>query len=384
MAERSLVENMQQPALAPSLAGARGAALVVAWCFTCLAMLAWVSSGLCACSGAGLPLAGLAAAGLAGGAGLTFWWRRCVAPALAAALALAQRAAAGDLREAPNSCVAVGGGLGDALQRLRRQLGERLARMDDAAQSIAPAAARMARGNGYLADRARERAAVLEQTAVAMEALTVLVQKNADSARSADRLVDEGSAIGRRSDAATQALSRQMDAIGAASQRVSEIIGVIESIAFQTNILALNAAVEAARAGSQGLGFAVVAAEVRALAARSADAAREISALISVATAQVEQGRARATEAGEAMQAMVRNAGEVGGLIAVIARASQTQGEGIAEVREAIAGLDQAAQCNAATVQDVTCAAHLLEEQSRMLADVLGGWQWDAAPAPMA
>lgn len=382
---RTGVTNMRQPVSTWSLGGTYGSALVLAWGLCCLAVLVWVSIGACTCSHAERPLAGLATAGLAGAGGLMLWWRRGMALALAAARALAERTAAGDLREVPDRLAASEpDGIGATLQQLRTQLGKRLARIDDAAQRIAPAAARMAQGNGYLADRARERAAVLEQTAAAMETLTTSVQRNADSACTAYRLVDEGTAIGRRSEAATQALAQQMDAIDAASQRVCEIIGVIESIAFQTNILALNAAVEAARAGRQGQGFAVVAAEVRALAVRSANAAREIGGLIAVATAQVKQGRVRATEAGEAMQGMVRNANEVGGLIAVIAQASQSQGEGIAEVREAIAGLDQAAQRNAATVQDVTAAAHLLEEQSRLLAAVLGDWRWEAVPAATA
>ncbi len=368
----------------PAGAGAMGA--VGAWCLCCLGLLAWVLGGGATTGGAAaLPLAVLAAAGLAAGAGLAWWWQRRVAPALAAVCALAERAADGDLRAAQEGPPGPAfGGIGHAVRGLCGQLALRLARIDGAAQRIALAAARMARGNDYLAGRARERAAVLEQTAAAMQALTASVRQNADSAQRAERLVGEGDAIGRRSEAATQALTRQMEAIGTASRRVAEITGVIESIAFQTNILALNAAVEAARAGAHGQGFAVVAAEVRALAARSAGAAREIGGLIAAATAQVDQGRERATQADAAMQAMVRNAGEIGGLIAAIARASQAQGQGIAEVREAIAGLDQAAQRNAATVQDVTAAAQLLEEQAQALAGMLDGWRWDSEERPAA
>ncbi len=369
-------------------AGAALPALAGLWCVACLAALAWMlatgRSGAAA-DACALPLAVLALAGLAAGAGLLAWWLRRAAPALAAAQAVAERIAGGDLCAQPRDSAAPPlGGIGAALQQLRSQLHARLACIDGAAQRIAPAAGRMARGNSYLSDRARERAAVLEQTAAAMQALTASVRQNADSAQRAERLVGEGDAIGRRSEAATQALTRQMEAIGTASRRVAEITGVIESIAFQTNILALNAAVEAARAGAHGQGFAVVAAEVRALAARSAGAAREIGGLITAATAQVDQGRERATQADAAMQAMVRNAGEIGGLIAAIARASQAQGQGIAEVREAIAGLDQAAQRNAATVQDVTAAARLLEEQAQALAGMLDGWRWDGEERPAA
>ncbi|SFE46897.1 methyl-accepting chemotaxis protein [Paracidovorax wautersii] len=375
--------RMRSPAGAGAMGAVGARALVGAWCLCCLGLLAWVlGSDATTGSAAALPLALLAAAGLAAGVGLAWWWQRRVAPALAAACALAERAAGGDLRavqEGPPGPAL--GGIGHAVRGLCGQLALRLARIDGAAQRIAMAAARMARGNDYLAGRARERAAVLEQTAAAMQALTASVQQNADSALRAERLVGEGNAIGHRSEAATQALTRQMEAIGTASRRVAEITGVIESIAFQTSILALNAAVEAARAGAHGQGFAVVASEVRALAARSAGAAREIGGLIAAATAQVDQGRQRASDADAAMQAMVRNAGEIGGLIAAIAGASQTQGEGIAEVREAIAGLDQAAQQNAATVQDVTAAAHLLQEHSQALAGMLGEWRWDAAPA---
>ena len=220
-----------------------------------------------------------------------------------------------------------------------------------------------------LSSRTETQASALEETASAMEQMTASVRSSAEQARSSARTADEARDVTSRSHEAVGDVVRTMDQIGAASNRVTEIIEVIESIAFQTNILALNASVEAARAGEQGRGFAVVAAEVRALAQRSAGAAKEIRGLIAEAVEQVEAGRAVTSRARETIDAALAQVQTMGRLATEIADGAAEQSEGIAQVNEAISHMDSVTQQNAAMVEELAASAGALSGQADVLAD---------------
>ncbi|MBB3778362.1 methyl-accepting chemotaxis protein [Xanthomonas campestris] len=240
-----------------------------------------------------------------------------------------------------------------------------------ASDTIRRAAVEIAAGNADLSERTEQQAANLEETASSMEELTSTVKQNADSALQANRLVVGTGEVAQNGGQVMDAVVSTMGQISTASRKIGEIIGVIDGIAFQTNILALNAAVEAARAGEQGRGFAVVASEVRALARRSADAAKEIKTLIADSTDKVELGSGLVHRAGATMREIVGSVKHVTDIMSEITAASAEQSSGIEQVNRTVAQLDEVTQRNAALVEEATAAARSLEEQAVDLADAV-------------
>jgi methyl-accepting chemotaxis protein len=240
-----------------------------------------------------------------------------------------------------------------------------------ATDSINTASAEIASGNQDLSARTEQAASNLEETAASMEQLTSTVRQSADSARQANQLASSASEIAVRGGNVVGQVVTTMNEINASSKKISDIIGVIDGIAFQTNILALNAAVEAARAGEQGRGFAVVAAEVRSLAQRSAQAAKEIKGLIGSSVDRVEAGSRLAAEAGQTMSEIVGSVQRVSDIIGEITAASGEQSDGIGQVNVAVSQLDQMTQQNAALVEESAAAAESLKDQATRLAQVV-------------
>jgi methyl-accepting chemotaxis protein len=237
--------------------------------------------------------------------------------------------------------------------------------------SVSTASGQIAQGNLDLSARTEAQASSLEQTAASMEQLTSTLQSTAGNARSAQQLVGGVVQVAQRTgDAMTNAVDT-FNGIQAASQRIADIIGVIDGIAFQTNILALNAAVEAARAGEQGRGFAVVAGEVRVLAQRSADAARQIKQLITESVERIDAGSALITDVGSTIGEVVNQIEGVSGLIAQIALEASEQSAGVAQIDSAMQQLDHATQQNAALVEEATAAAASLRQQAGALAQAI-------------
>jgi methyl-accepting chemotaxis protein len=236
-----------------------------------------------------------------------------------------------------------------------------------AVDSINSAANEIATGNSDLSGRTEAQAASLEETAASMEELTATVRQNTENSREANGLAQDASNVAERGGVTVKQVVETMSKIQQASQRIGDIIGTIDSIAFQTNILALNAAVEAARAGEQGRGFAVVASEVRALAQRSADAAREIKILITDSVEQISEGANQVNTAGSTMQDIVGSIGSVSALMSEIYAASQEQSAGIEQVNLAITQMDEGTQQNAALVEEASAAAESLRQQAAAL-----------------
>jgi methyl-accepting chemotaxis protein len=234
---------------------------------------------------------------------------------------------------------------------------------------VATASAEIAQGNSDLSARTESQASALEETAASMEQMTATVRQNADTARQASLLAAGASGVAEQGGAVVAQMVQTMQGIHAASGRIADIIGVIDAIAFQTNILALNAAVEAARAGEHGRGFAVVASEVRLLAKRSADAAREIKTLITDSVQGVDAGNALAHRAGATMQELLAAVRRVSDLIGEISAASQEQSQGVAQVGEAVTQMDQTTQQNAALVEQMAAAASSLRGQAGELVE---------------
>ncbi|AVS80009.1 chemotaxis protein [Paracidovorax avenae] len=253
-----------------------------------------------------------------------------------------------------------------------------LVRIRASAESVRLATSEIASGNQDLSGRTEQQASSLEETAAAMEQLTATVQQNAENARQAKHLAANASQIAAHGGTVVGQVVQTMGGIDASSRKIVDIIGVIDSIAFQTNILALNAAVEAARAGEQGRGFAVVASEVRTLAQRSATAAKEIKSLIDDSVAQVNAGSRLVQDAGSTMQEVVESVQRVTAIVTEISNASQEQSTGIAEIGGAVSQMDQSTQQNAALVEQATAAAQSLQQQAHQLADVVAGFKLDA------
>jgi methyl-accepting chemotaxis protein len=238
--------------------------------------------------------------------------------------------------------------------------------------SIATGSAQIAMGNADLSQRTEEQAANLEETAASMEQLTATVRQNSDTARQANQLASTASAAAANGGVVFGQVVGTMQSITESSRKINDIIGVIDGIAFQTNILALNAAVEAARAGEQGRGFAVVASEVRGLAQRSASAAKEIKILIGESVSKVETGSKLVDDAGQSMNDIVQQVKRVTDLIAEISSASVEQTQGISQVGDAVQQLDQVTQMNAALVEESAAAADSLKQQAHKMAEVVG------------
>jgi methyl-accepting chemotaxis protein len=239
------------------------------------------------------------------------------------------------------------------------------------AENVATASAQIATGNADLSSRTEQQASSLQQTAASMEQLGSTVRQNADSARQANQLAIKSSTVATQGGAMVREVVATMREINDSSKKIADIIGVIDGIAFQTNILALNAAVEAARAGEQGRGFAVVASEVRSLAQRSAEAAREIKSLISASVERVEQGTQQVDRAGATMQEIVDAIRRVTDIVAEISAASTEQSSGVNQVGQAVSAMDQATQQNAAMVEESAAAAESLKQQSQQLVQAM-------------
>ncbi|MBK7000210.1 MAG: hypothetical protein IPH35_09640 [Rhodoferax sp.] len=254
-----------------------------------------------------------------------------------------------------------------SLGGMRGSLAKVVAAVRQGSESVATASAEIAEGNNDLSARTEQQASALEQTASSMEELGATVKQNADSARQANQLAQSASTVAVKGGMVVGQVVETMKGINESSRKISDIISVIDGIAFQTNILALNAAVEAARAGEQGRGFAVVASEVRSLAGRSAQAAREIKMLINASVERVEQGTALVDEAGATMTEVVNSIRRVTDIMGEISSASNEQATGVAQVGEAVAQMDQTTQQNAALVEEMAAAASSLKSQANEL-----------------
>jgi len=267
-----------------------------------------------------------------------------------------------------------------AMQTMARGLGDTVLLVRQSVDNVAMASQQIAAGNQDLSHRTEQAAASLEHTASSMDELSSTISHNAESSSSAQHMAQEAAQQAARGGEVVQQVVHTMEGIHASARRISEIIGVIDGIAFQTNILALNAAVEAARAGEQGRGFAVVAAEVRTLAQRSAQAAREIKTLIQASTEQVESGADLVRTAGETMHDIVGSVDRVATLINQIAHATQEQSQGVGTVHHAVTQLDQMTQQNAALVEESAAAAASLKDQALALAGVVGRFRLQSGP----
>ena len=275
-----------------------------------------------------------------------------------------------------------------ALDSMVKQLRQSILTVRTAADSIGTASAEIATGNQDLSARTEQTASNLQQAASSMEQLTGTVKQSADSARQANQLASSAAEVAARGGSVVSQVVSTMDEINASSKKIADIIGVIDGIAFQTNILALNAAVEAARAGEQGRGFAVVAGEVRNLAQRSAEAAKEIKGLIGTSVDKVESGSKLVADAGQTMNEIVASVQRVTDIIGEITAAASEQSDGIGQVNVAVTQLDQMTQQNAALVEESAAAAESLKDQAVRLAQVVGTFRIDGAstaqPAPVS
>jgi methyl-accepting chemotaxis protein len=258
-----------------------------------------------------------------------------------------------------------------ALATMRENLARTVSHVRQNADGVATASAEIAQGNHDLSARTESQASALEETAASMEELGSTVRQNADNARQANQLAQGASSVAIQGGEVVGQVVQTMRGINESSRRIADIIGVIDGIAFQTNILALNAAVEAARAGEQGRGFAVVAGEVRSLASRSAEAAKEIKALISDSVSQVDNGSHLVSDAGATMGEIVAQVKRVTDLIGEISAATVEQSSGIARVNDSIAGIDQMTQQNSALVEESAAAAASLRDQANRLNEMV-------------
>jgi methyl-accepting chemotaxis protein len=261
------------------------------------------------------------------------------------------------------------------LNSMRKKLRTMVLQVRETADGVSTASAEIAGGNTDLSTRTESQASALQQTASSMQQLAGSVQSNAQSTQEARKLVAQSSDVAGRGAQTMREVVDRMGEINASASRIGEIVGVIEGIAFQTNILALNAAVEAARAGEHGRGFAVVASEVRALAQHSSTAAREIKALIGDSAGKVEAGTKLVDDAGRTMAEIVEGVQRVASLIGEIAESGQAQSSGIGEVNQAIRQIDTMTQQNAALVEQLAAAAQSLQDQSGRLTGAMGSFR---------
>jgi methyl-accepting chemotaxis protein len=313
---------------------------------------------------------------LAVGAVLAWWIIRSITVPLRQAVRVARSVAAGRLQEPIEAQ-----GRNEvaqlllALRDMQGALARVVTHVRQGAQNVLGGSTEIAQGNMDLSNRTEAQAGALQQTSASMQELRDAVTHNADNAQQASTLARDASAVAERGGAVVGQVVETMRDINTSSQKIADIIGVIDGIAFQTNILALNAAVEAARAGEQGRGFAVVASEVRALAGRSAEAAREIKGLISASVERVAQGSDLVDKAGVTMQEVVQAIHQVTGLVGEISSASAEQRSGVAQISEAIAQMDHVTQQNAALVEQIAATASGLSTQSKELVQAVAVFQ---------
>ena len=307
------------------------------------------------------------------------WIIRAITRPISEAVTIADAVAAGDLThtiEAKGSDETAQ--LLRALQRMQEGLVRVVRKVREGSESVATASAEIAQGNQDLSARTEAQASALEETAASMEQLGATVRQNADNARQANQLAASASEVAERGGAAVSEVVGTMEQISASSRKISEIVSVIDGIAFQTNILALNAAVEAARAGEQGKGFAVVAGEVRALAQRSAQAAKEIKGLIEDSVSKVGAGSQQVERAGATMQEIVASVKRVTDIMGEISAASEEQSSGIDQVNRAVSQMDEVTQQNAALVEEAAAAAGSLQDQAQRLAEAVAVFKINA------
>jgi len=331
----------------------------------------------------GLMLVVLIAIALAAGLGL--WITRLITRPLGFAVQAAQGFAKGDLTVSLDANgkdeISL---LLHAMEDMRTSLAGVVSNVRRGSESVANASAEIAQGNHDLSSRTEQQASALEQTAASMEELGATVRGNAESALHANQLAADASVVATQGGEVVSQVVQTMKGINDSSRKISDIISVIDGIAFQTNILALNAAVEAARAGEQGRGFAVVASEVRSLAGRSAEAAKEIKMLINASVERVEQGTTLVDKAGETMEKVVASIKRVTNIMVEISASSNEQAAGVAQVGEAVSHMDTATQQNAALVEQMAAAASSLKQQSQELVNVVAVFKLSAeqeAPA---
>jgi methyl-accepting chemotaxis protein len=269
----------------------------------------------------------------------------------------------------------------EAMARMQQNFGGIVREVQANADRVASASSQIAHGNHDLSQRTEQQASSLQETAAAMGTLGTTVRDNADNASQANQLALGASQVAQQGGEMMTRVVQTMTDINASSRRIADIVGVIDSIAFQTNILALNAAVEAARAGEQGRGFAVVASEVRGLAQRSAGAAREIKGLIAASVERVEHGTTLVGQTGQTMEEIVGAIRRVNDIVAEISNASAQQRTGVEQVGQAVAQIDQSTQQTAAQVEQSAAAAESLSEQARALVQTVAAFRLDATPA---
>ncbi len=315
----------------------------------------------------------LVAGGL--GAVAVVWISRSIVRPIGQAVQVAQAVAAGNLGS--NIVVTRGDETGQllaALKAMNESLVGIVSTVRQSSDSIATGSAQIASGNADLSQRTEEQASALQQTAASMEQLGSTVRHNAENARQANQLAQSASSVAVKGGEVVGQVVDTMKGINESSRKIADIIGVIDGIAFQTNILALNAAVEAARAGEQGRGFAVVASEVRNLAQRSAEAAREIKGLITASVERVERGTVLVDQAGATMVEVVAAIRRVTDIAGEISSASTEQSQGVSQVGEAVSQMDQVTQQNAALVEESAAAAESLKRQAQTLVDAVSAF----------
>jgi methyl-accepting chemotaxis protein len=321
----------------------------------------------------------LVAVSIAVGSWLAWAITRSITAPVSEAVRLAERVASGDLTSTIKS--ESGDEIGQLLRvmsGMTESLVKVVSNVRAGSEGVATASAEIAQGNHDLSGRTESQASALEETAASMEELSSQVKHNADNARQANQLAVSASTVAVKGGEVVGRVVDTMKEINDSSRKISEIIGVIDGIAFQTNILALNAAVEAARAGDQGRGFAVVATEVRSLAGRSADAAKEIKSLINSSVEKVEQGTALVDEAGTTMTEVVSSIRRVSDLVGEISSASSEQAAGVAQVGEAVTQMDHVTQQNAALVEQMAAAASSLRSQAGELVETVAAFKLGA------